>query len=127
MPLHWDLEHVRFCMYHLRMDALFHIALKLSCMQVPLASEVKYSEGSSFWLRAPWLGSPMWGLDPSLLGEDFCSCNYPPICVSASWVLVILCIHISYPSPCGSSFISSVENIFSAALWVVLILLFNSL
>ena len=31
------------------------------------------------------LGSPMWASDPSLLEENLCNCNHPPVCGSPTW------------------------------------------
>lgn len=74
-------------------------------------------------VQKPWLGSPMWSLAPSLLGEDLYDCNYPPICGFAGpgmWVLTYfistLFIHLTVvPSIC-----LSLWKLFSISLQVVL-------
>ena len=53
-------------------------------MWAPLASKAKRSGGLSFQHRNPGLGSPVWGSDPSLLGENLCNCNYPQVCGSST-------------------------------------------
>ena len=57
------------------------------------------------------LGTLMWGSEPSLLGENLCTGDYPPICGSSpqwSWLA-----HVSFPSPHFAVFPSLVvENLF---------------
>ena len=40
--------------------------------------------GLIFWCNTG-LGSPVWGLDPSLLGENLCNCDCSPFCMSPTW------------------------------------------
>ena len=48
----------------------------------PTGLKAKRSGGSSSWCRTLGLWSPMWGSDPSLLGENLRNYNYPPVCGS---------------------------------------------
>ena len=55
------------------------------------------------------------GLDPLLLGENICNLVIFQLLVAypGMWFLIIPCLCPSYPSPCGSFFISLVaEDIF---------------
>ena len=47
--------------------------------------------GVSCWYKCPALGTPVCSLDPLLLEEKLCSCDYPPICRSylGIWVLTM--------------------------------------
>lgn len=44
---------------------------------MPLAFKAKCHRGLPSQCRTLWLGRPLWGLDPSLLGENFSSCVSP--------------------------------------------------
>ena len=82
---------------------LFTRALWLCHIQVLLACKARCSGSSSSQCRNPWLGSPMWGLELLLLGENLCSCGYPSSCGSLTpgvWLLSLLHLHSSYPSHC---------------------------
>ena len=68
----------------LRAESLFPIPLRLFCLQAPLAFKVRHSGGLSPCCRTPRLGSPIWGSDPLLFGENLCDCVYPPTCGSPS-------------------------------------------
>ena len=63
----------------------FPTALQVFPIQAPLAFKVQRAGGSSSQCRTPGLRSPMWGLDPSLLGENLCDFDYPPVCRSPTW------------------------------------------
>ena len=49
---------------------------------IPTGLQSQMFWGSSSQCRTTRLGSPMWGPDPLLLGENLCNCNYSPICGS---------------------------------------------
>lgn len=66
-------------------------SLRLFRISASLIFKARPSRGFSFWSRTPGLGSPMWELNPSLLGEDFCGCGIPLMC--GSWLF-----HIPIPS-----------------------------
>lgn len=87
LPLHWDLEHVRFCLHFLRVESLFLTALCLFCMSVPLAFKARHSWASSFCCKTPGLRSLMSSSDPLLFGENLFHCDYPPICGSTPEVV----------------------------------------
>ena len=62
------------CMYvcePLRNEVWFSIALWLSCMKASPIFSARCYGGLLTKFRSPRLGSPMWSLDPLLLGEDF--------------------------------------------------------
>ena len=61
-------EHVRFCV-PFKSGTLFPTALSFSHIQALLAFKARHSGSSSCQCRTPGLRSPMWGSDPSLLGE----------------------------------------------------------
>ena len=63
-------------------------------------------------LLPPGMGSPMWGLDPTLLGKSVCNCNYLPI-----QILTILCLHPSYLCCDGFFIISFVVENFYGKFW----------
>ena len=85
LPLGWISEHVRFYMSPLREESMFPTALWLSHTSAPPAFKARSSGGLSSWCWTPRLGSLMWGSDHSLLGENLCSCDYPPICGLPTW------------------------------------------
>ena len=90
-------------MWPLRADYLF-----LPAFQV---FKARCSKDSSFWCRTHRLGKPVRGSDPVFLVEDLynrdyllvCGCAYPGV-----WVLTIPCLCPSYPTCCGSFFVSLV-------------------
>ena len=64
----------------LRAESLFPTVVWLSYKQALLAFKAKHSGGSSFRCRTHRLGSPMWGSDRSILGQNLCNYDYPPVC-----------------------------------------------
>ena len=56
-------------------ESLFPTALRLSPTQAPLTYKARHSGGLSAWCRTPRLGSLTWDSDPSLLGQNLCSCE----------------------------------------------------
>jgi len=80
--LPWVSEHERFCVHPLRVEYLFVTVLWIPWKQALIAFKVKLSMSSYFQYRNTGLRSPMWGSDQLLLGENFWSCNYPPVCGS---------------------------------------------
>lgn len=88
LPLHWDLECVRFCLHLWRVESLFPTALYLSYMSVPLAFKARHSWGSPpdapHW--GAWCGP--WTL--ALWGEPLPS-DYPPTCGSPPGVVGLDC------------------------------------
>ena len=93
LPLHWVSEWVRFCTCLLGVESLLPTALWFSCRQVPLTFKVRHSCHPSY--RIPRLGSSMWSLNTSLLGEDFCICDDLPVCGPLTWVCESRLYHIS--------------------------------
>ena len=83
LPLHWDSEHVRFCVCPLRVESLLPITLWLFQTWTLLVFKAGHSFGSSSQCSTPGLGSPVWSLDRSFLGEYLGYCNIPPICGSS--------------------------------------------
>ena len=62
----------------LRAESLFPTVLWLSHTGAALGFKARCSGSlSSLYIG---LGSPVWGLDPLLLREGLCNCDYPPIC-----------------------------------------------
>ena len=57
-------------------------------------------QNQTFWGLVLRLQSLMWGLNPLLLGENLCSCNYPPICGSPTWVYGSWLYCMSAPPTC---------------------------
>ena len=55
-----------------RVESVFPTVLLKSCNQIPLAFKVWFSRNSSSHCRTPWLGSLMWGSEPSLQWVDIC-------------------------------------------------------
>ena len=49
--------------------------------------------GLIFQCRNPGLRNPMCSLNPSLLGEDLCNCDYPFVCGSPTLVCVLTVLH----------------------------------
>lgn len=112
LSLHWGLEPVRVGVCLLDRGSVSCSLLVFLCAS-PTVNQ-------TFWqlifpLQDP-PGSPTWGLGPLLLGENFCNCDYPPICGSSQgggWILTVLHLHLSYSSLCGSFCISlAVEDLF---------------
>ena len=81
------------CTCLLGVQSLLPTALWFSCRQVPLTFKVRHSCHPSY--RIPRLGSSMWSLNPSLLGENFCICDYLPVCGPLTWVCESRLYHIS--------------------------------
>ncbi|CAI9170180.1 unnamed protein product [Rangifer tarandus platyrhynchus] len=79
LPLCWDLGacenlHVPF------KEGLCYPQPCGSCTQAPLAFVARCSEYLSSQCRTSRLGSPVWALPPSLLGQNLTSCDDPSIC-----------------------------------------------
>ena len=98
LPLCWDSNHIRFCVHLLRVESLLSTVLwlspitvgllecvttkELSPLKAPLAFKARHSEGLFSQFRVE-LGSPVWDLNPSQLGENLSNCDYhPSICGS---------------------------------------------
>lgn len=62
LSLHWNLEQVKFCIRRLRLESLFPIALKFSCVQAPMALNSRFLGCSSFQCKAPRVETPDVGL-----------------------------------------------------------------
>lgn len=73
-PASCHLEHVRFCACPFRLECLFPIAFHLSWVCTLLVFKDRHYGGSSSQCRSPRMGSPIWGSDLLLLGEDLYSC-----------------------------------------------------
>ena len=69
-------------------DSISHSSLGLpkGLPKGPQAFKDKHSGVSSSRPRTAGLGSPRWGSDPSLLGENLCNCKSPPVCGLPTWV-----------------------------------------
>ena len=67
--LPWVPEHVKFCVYPLRLESLFPAALWLSWKWVPLAFKTRCSGDSSSWCKTPELGAQCGDQTMSSLGE----------------------------------------------------------
>ena len=91
------LECVRFCM---------HSPLALLCA-CPTDLQSQTFLGLVFPVKDPRLGNSMWDWDPSLPGENLCNHDYPGA-VSLDYTVYL---H-SYPSCCGSFFMSFVVDLF---------------
>ena len=77
--LPWVPEHMRFCMFPLRVEFLFHTGTPLGLpRQAPLHFKVKCSGSLSSWHRTHRLASLKWSSDPSVLGENLCNCSPSP-------------------------------------------------
>ena len=112
-------------MHPLRAESLFPVTLQLSCIQVSLAVRTRCFEGLPSWCRTTGLGSPVWGSDFSLLWNNLCTYDYPPVVDTLPWAVslnytasppplpislgFLLCI-FSY----GKSFLSTFRS-----LWIV--------
>lgn len=69
----WVLMHTKLCVCPPRVKFLFPLVLwGKSCSQIPLAMKAGFSRNSSC-CQSPRLGGPVWGLEPSLQWENFCS------------------------------------------------------
>ena len=79
------------------------------------------SEASSSWCRTLRLENPMWVSEPSLLGENLCNCNYPPVLGSPTQsmdldstasppLLPILLWFLLYIFSCRRSFLLVVQS-----------------
>ena len=79
-------------------SSLFPTALLL-CHTLPLAYSVRSSGGLSSWCKSPGSGSPIWDLDPLLLGDNLCICDYL-VCGSPTWGLMSWLHSISVPPTC---------------------------
>ena len=98
------------------LHTLFKSRLSISCSS-PQCKPCWFSKPdilrSKFLFQHP--GSPIWSLDPLLLGDDLCDSDSPSIWGSPTprvWVLTIRRLYPSYPSCRDSFFISLVvENI----------------
>lgn len=122
--LHWDSEHVRFCVHFLRLESLFPIALWLCYMQAPLDFNAGCLGSWSFWCRILNGGAQCEAWTPHFLGITwriitsefmiilpFVSCH-PGVCVLL-WLYYCTVLWLYYSYPSCSSFISLVaENIF---------------
>ena len=64
LPLHWDMKHVWFCVWPVRVESLFPTAFWLTCTHTLLALKVRHSQCSSACCRIPKLESLTWGLIP---------------------------------------------------------------
>ena len=103
--LSWVLDHVSLCVCPLSAESLFPTALWVSWKWSPLAFKAKYFRGSTFQCRIPGLGShASW--------ENFCSCNYSPLCGLPTSGIRFDCTSSPFSTPpachCGSLFISLV-------------------
>ena len=65
------------CVCSLRVEFLFPLALQYSN---PAGFQSHKFWGLVFVVQYPQLRSLMCGLDPLLFGENFCACDYPPVC-----------------------------------------------
>lgn len=64
--------------------SLLTIALHLCPMVSPTGLQNQTSWGLDVLVHNLWVAVLMWGLDPSLLGENLCNCDcYLPLC--GSW------------------------------------------
>ena len=109
----WDVVHP------VRVESIYHSALTLLKVG-PTAFQSQIFWGFIFLLQDP--REPDGGSDPSLLEENFCCCNYPPICgtptqgmglnytvslpllpVSLWFLLYIFCCGRSFFLNCGLS------------------------
>lgn len=83
-----------FYMYSLRAEYLFPTVLWLSHTQVLLAFKTRHSGDLSSWYRTLRLGNLTQGSNPSLLGKNFCNCDFTYLWLTyhllAVWVLNIL-------------------------------------
>ena len=107
-----------FCVFPLRVETLFPLALRLSLKQDSLAFKAKHSRVLSSQCRTPRLGSLMWGSDSLFLEVKLCSCDYPLICRSPTqWCgYWLYCVSAPSYSSCGFFFISLVvENFFCSS------------
>ena len=82
--LPWVPEHVGSCVCPLRVESLFPTENPLLWVsrKAPLAFKTIRFRGLSSLSRTPGLGSPMWGSDPTFLGQNLCNCDYSPVCGS---------------------------------------------
>ena len=64
LPLHWNSEHVRFCVCPLKVESLCPTDFWISHMQALLAFKARRSGVLSCWCRTPGLGTLMWGSYP---------------------------------------------------------------
>ena len=107
------------CVHPVRVESIYHSALTLLKVG-PTAFQSQIFWGFIFLLQDP--REPDGGSDPSLLEENLCCCNYPPICgtptqgmgldytvslplppVSLWFLLYIFCCGRSFFLNCGLS------------------------
>ena len=99
--------HTLLCVPPPRAEFLFPPILLKSCNQIPLAFNVLFSRNSSSHCQTPWLGSLMWGSEPSLQWVDFCDISvlqfvsHPP-CSYVIWFYYDCAPPMSH---CGFSFV----------------------
>ena len=81
--LPWVLELVRFYVHSLRMKSVSHSPLgQMNISPTGLQSQ-RFSR-LIFLVQNLELRSTVWSSDPLLLGENFCNCNYFPLCGSST-------------------------------------------
>lgn len=76
LPLCCDM---RFCACSLRVESLIPITFQLFHVQTLLALQPRHFGGLSSWCRTSGLGNLRWGLNPLLLREHLCICDYPSV------------------------------------------------
>ena len=72
-------EHARFCVCPLRIQSVSHIPVALLKV-IPTGFQ-----GLIFLVQEPWARGFNMDSDSSLLEENLCNCNYPPICGLPAW------------------------------------------
>lgn len=104
------LECMRFCICPLRVETVSDSPLPLPYLSHTGLQNYMFCRLISP-VCTPRLESLTCGSDPSLLGENLCNCDYPPIRGSplpGVWVLTIPHLHHFYPFFCGSFFLALV-------------------
>ena len=61
------------------------VSVSSSSRGLPAGCQSQIFWGLIFLLQVSLAGKPDVGSDPSLLGEDFCSCDIPSVCGSPTW------------------------------------------
>ena len=100
-------------LYMLFKNRVCFLQLQLSCMQAALVLKTTHLGGLSSQCRTHSMGSLMWGLDHSLLGEIIWNYDYPSpfgLPTKGVWFLTVPCLHSFYLSHCGPIFMSLVEE-----------------
>ena len=87
---------MRFCAHPLRVESVSYSLLTLQYAS-PAGLEIQTFWGLIFLVQHPQAGEPNVGLNPSLLGENLCNCNYSPICGSLTQGYESWLYHVSAP------------------------------